>query len=228
MQQPQPDNYTLTIKQENLLLNYNAWEISANNKFIIAGNKFSANDFTLSQGEQQLKITSQSQSVHAPMEAGFTNFRLSTLTGFIQSDSTLADGNINGKLTLIDLTSTPVFTGDLTINDLRLRNDTVGNVHLLVNNKVSNTYNADITITGRGNDVRLAGNYYPTNSNNNFDFDLDIRQLPLTTAQAFSAGSIKDASGSVNGKFTVKGTMKDPSISGALNFNKATFICNPI
>jgi hypothetical protein len=224
LNQPQPDNYTLTIKQENLMLNYNAWEISANNKFIIAGNKFNANDFTLSRGEQQLKITSQSGSVHAPMEAGFTNFRLSTLTGFIQSDSTLADGNINGKLTLIDLTSTPVFTSDLIVNDLRIRNDTVGNVHLLVNNKVSNTYNADITITGRGNDVRLAGNYNPTNSDNNFDFDLDIRQLPLTTAQAFSAGSIKDASGSVNGKFAVKGTMKDPSISGALNFNKATFI----
>jgi len=48
--------------------------------------------------------------------------------------------------------------------------------------------------------------------------------MPLATAQAFSAGSIKDASGSVNGKFTVKGTMKDPSIGGALNFNKATFI----
>ena len=224
LQQQQSNNYTLILSQQNLLLNYSAWNISANNKFIIAGNKFSANDFILSKGGQQLKITSQSQSVHAPMEAGFTNFRLSTLTGFIQPDSTLADGNINGKLTLIDLTSTPVFTGDLTINDLRLRNDTVGNVHLLVNNKLSNTYNADITIIGRGNDVRLAGNYYPTNSNNNFDFNLDIRQMPLTTIQAFSAGSIKDASGSLVGKFAVKGTMKDPSIVGALNFNKATFI----
>ena len=218
------NNYTLSLRPDSLLLNYQAWSISPNNKLIIAGTKFNATDFTLSQAGQQLKISSQSASLNAPLEAGFTNFKLSTLTGFVQPDSTLADGNINGKLTLIEFSSAPVFTGDLTVSDFRVRNDTVGNVHLMVNNKVSDTYHADITIQGRGNDVRLAGDYFPTNSNNNFDFVLDIRQMPLATAQAFSAGSIKDASGSVNGKFTVKGTMKDPSIGGALNFNKATFI----
>ena len=224
LRQQNDNNYTLSLRQDSLLLNYQAWNISANNKVIIAGKKINATDFILSREGQQLKITSQSASPDAPMEAGFTNFKLSTLTGFVQPDSTLADGNINGKITLIEMSSAPVFTGDLAINDFRVRNDTVGNVHLLVDNKVSSTYHAEVTILGRGNDVRLAGDYFPTNRNNNFDFELDIRQLPLATAQALSGGSIKDASGFVNGKFSVKGTMKDPSIGGALNFNKATFV----
>ncbi len=218
------NNYTLSLNPDSLLLNYQAWNISPDNKLVIARKKFNATDFTLSHEGQQLKISSQSASLDAPLEAAFTNFKLSTLTGFVQPDSTLADGDINGKLTLLEIASAPVFTGDLTINEFRVRNDTVGNVHLVVNNKVSNTYHAEVTVKGRGNDVSLAGDYFPTNKNNNFDFVLDIRQMPMATAQAFSAGSIKDASGSVNGKFTVKGTMKDPSIGGALNFNRATFV----
>jgi hypothetical protein len=97
-------------------------------------------------------------------------------------------------------------------------------VHLIVNNKVSDTYNADITITGRGNDVKLAGNYYPKSTTDNFDFTLDIRQMPMTTAQAFSNGAIRNASGSLNGKFVVHGTLNKPAVNGDLNFDKTAFI----
>jgi hypothetical protein len=228
LQQPQPGNYAISLKPGNLLLNYDSWNISQANKIIISGKKINATDLLLSKSGQELKISSQSQSADGPMEIDFNNFKLVTLTGFVQTDSTLADGTLNGKLTLIDLTSNPVFTGDLTINNLRLRKDTVGDVHLLVNNKVSNAYNADITISGRGNDIRLAGNYYPASASNNFDFNLDIRQMPLTIGQAFSGGAIHNASGSVNGKFAVKGTMERPEVSGSLNFNKVSFIFGPL
>lgn len=223
LKQPATGNYTVSLQPQNLLLNYDPWNISAGNKIFIAGNNISASDFILSKNGQQLRVNSLSENAHAPMQADFSNFKLVTLTGLVQADSSLADGTINGRLTLIDLTSNPIFTGDLTVTDLRIQNDTVGNVHVLVNNKVSNTYHTDITITGRGNDVRLAGNYYPMSANNNFEFDLDIRQLPLATAQAFSRNAIRNATGFVNGKFSVRGTMDKPSINGDLNFNKAAF-----
>ena len=47
--------------------------------------------------------------------------------------------------------------------------------------------------------------------------------MPLTTAQAFSNDMIREATGSVNGKFDVTGTLSKPIVRGDLNFNKAGF-----
>src|SRR5690606_14454176 len=98
---------------------------------------------------------------------------------------------------------------------------TVGNVKILVNNKAADTYNADVTITGNDNDVQLSGNYYANNKS--VDLSLDIRKLPLTTIQAFSAGALRDASGFVNGAFKVAGTTDQPAVNGELLFNKTVF-----
>ncbi|HRN57607.1 MAG TPA: translocation/assembly module TamB domain-containing protein, partial [Agriterribacter sp.] len=155
------------------------------------------------------------------MEIGFSNFSIATLTGFVQPDSTLADGTLNGKITVSNLTQQPVFVGDLSINELSIKKDTIGNVKMLVNNKVADTYNADVTITGNDNDVQLSGNYYANNKA--IDLSLNIRKLPLTTAQAFSAGALRDASGFINGAFKITGTTDQPAVNGELLFNKTAF-----
>ncbi|MEI9944245.1 MAG: translocation/assembly module TamB domain-containing protein [Chitinophagaceae bacterium] len=224
IQQPANGDYQLSLKPDSLLLNYKAWTISNNNKIIIAKKGINAENFVLSKDGQQMSINSVSGNGDAPMEVKFDNFRLSTLTGFIQTDSTFANGTLNGKITFTDLATEPVFIGDLTINDLSLKQDTIGNVHVLIDNKTQNTYAADITLSGRGNDVKITGNYFvKPNGNSNFDLDLDIREMPVATAQAFSGGAIKQATGSVNGKFDVTGTFAQPVVNGDLNFNKAGF-----
>lgn len=223
-QQPATGGYQFSIQPDSLLLNYDAWTVTPDNKISITNDGLNANNLVLSKNGQQLKLTSLTANANAPMDIDFTNFKLATLTGFVQSDSTLANGTLNGKITLNDLAKQPVFTGDLTINDLSIKNDTVGNVHLLVNNKTQDTYSADITLSGRGNDVKITGNYYSQPGNNSrFDLDLDIREMPMATAQAFSNGAIRDASGSVNGKFKVTGNLEKPAVNGDLNFNKARF-----
>ncbi|MBX3255849.1 MAG: translocation/assembly module TamB domain-containing protein [Chitinophagaceae bacterium] len=213
--------YEFSIKPEKLLLNYDAWTAAEGNKITLDKGDINARDFSLSQEGQELSINSTSKEANAPMEIGFTDFKIATLTGFVQPDSTLADGNLNGKITVSNISAQPVFTGDLSIENLSVKKDTVGNIQLMVDNKVAGTYNADVSITGRGNDVHLTGNYVTAGSSLNME--LDIRELPLTTAQAFSAGAIRDASGSVNGRFDISGAVDKPQVAGELNFNKAAF-----
>ncbi|MGN6435644.1 MAG: translocation/assembly module TamB domain-containing protein [Agriterribacter sp.] len=213
--------YEFSIDPEKLMLNYDTWVASEGNKITFNKGDIHAENFVLSQQAQQLSINSTSEEANAPMEIAFRDFRIATITGFVQPDSTLADGKLDGKVVVNNITSQPVFTGDLTVENLSVKKDTVGNVKLLVDNKVANTYNADVSITGRGNDVHLTGNYVTTNSS--FDMNLNIRELPLTTAQAFSAGAMRDASGSVNGQFDIAGTIDKPQVNGELNFNKAAF-----
>ncbi|HKO82063.1 MAG TPA: translocation/assembly module TamB domain-containing protein, partial [Chitinophagaceae bacterium] len=222
-QQPANGDYVFSIKPDSLILNYDTWTVSSNNRISIAKQGINASNFILSKNGQKLSINSLSANANAPMEVNFDQFRLATLTGFVQTDSTLVNGVLNGKITFNNLSNEFVFVGDVTVNDLSLKGDTVGNVKVLVNNKTPDTYAADITLSGRGNDVRMVGNYYLKSGASNFDFDLDIREMPMATAQAFSNNMIKDATGSLNGKFDVTGTLARPLVKGDLNFNKTGF-----
>lgn len=221
LQQSSNGAYRFSIKPEDLLLNYKDWTISADNKITVSDEGVHAEHFVLNQDRQQLSINSLSEAANSPMEIGFSNFSIATLTGFVQPDSTLADGALNGKITISNLTQQPVFVGDLSIQELSIKKDTVGNIKMLVNNEVADTYHADVTITGNDNDVQLSGNYYANNKA--IDLSLDIRKLPLTTAQAFSAGALRDASGFINGAFKITGTTDQPAVNGELLFNKTVF-----
>jgi len=222
----QEGKYRFSLNPDSLLLNYAKWSLPADNKLEIGEKNIFVNNFILSKERQELKIQSTGEDANAPVEISFNDFKLKTLTGFIQPDSTIADGLLNGKLLIDELPAAPVFTGNLTISDLNIKNDTIGNVILQVNNKIADTYFADVVVNGRGNDVHLTGNYYPKQSDNKFDLLLDLKSLPLATIQSFSRGAITNTSGSVNGRFTVKGNIDNPKVNGDLNFLQAKF--NPV
>jgi autotransporter translocation and assembly factor TamB len=222
--QPTFRNYTLSLDPDSLLLNYDRWTVNTENRINITPTNITANNFELSKGSQKLSLNSTSNVPNAPLDINFTDFRISTITGFFKADSVLADGAINGKATLLEYKTQPVFTSDLTINDYSMNKDTVGNIKLQVNNTTTNTYSVNATITGRGNDVQLTGNYYPKPvDGNSFNLEMDIRKLQLSTVQGASMGNIRGANGTADGKLTVSGTFQDPALVGNIHFDKAGF-----
>ncbi|MES1214941.1 MAG: translocation/assembly module TamB domain-containing protein, partial [Bacteroidota bacterium] len=222
-EQPRKDSYRFSLRPDSLLLNYERWNIAQGNNIELTKTKVLAHNFNLDKNDERLEINSDSTAEGSPLKVSFNNFKLETITGFVQSDSTLIGGRLNGTAVVHNVLQQPVFTSDLTITDLNIKRDTAGNVKMLVSNKTADTYTADVTITGRGNDVALSGNYYANNPDNSFDLLLDLKQLPMKTVEAFSQGAIREGSGSINGKFNVKGNTKQPKIVGDLNFAHATF-----
>ncbi|MEO6915776.1 MAG: translocation/assembly module TamB domain-containing protein, partial [Chitinophagaceae bacterium] len=222
--QLKPGDYQFSIKPGQVLLNYDDWSIPQDNLISILKTDIHARNFILSQGKQQLSINSQGQEVNAPMEVAFSNFKIATLANFVVSDSLPVDGTLDGKAVLQNLTSSPTFTSDLTISEVAFRKDTIGNVHILVNNTVKDTYAANVTIKGHENDVELTGNYYVRpDSNSSFDLNLDIRRIFLNTVEGLTMGAIKNASGYLTGKFAVNGKVSAPSVDGNLDFKNTAF-----
>ncbi|MEJ7739058.1 MAG: translocation/assembly module TamB domain-containing protein [Chitinophagaceae bacterium] len=222
--QPQQGDYLFSIKPQQLLLNYDAWVVPGDNQIAILKTDINARNFVLTRNNQQLSINSLSQESNSPMEVKFANFKIATLANFVVSDSLPVDGTINGQVILNDLTKQPTFTSNLTISDVKVKNDTIGSVNIQVNNTVQNTFAADVKITGHGNDVQLTGNYYVKPDNNSsFDMNLDIRQILLNSVQGATMGAITNASGSLTGKFAINGTVKAPNVNGNLDFNKVAF-----
>ncbi len=223
MRQPTFGSYVFSLAQQSLLLNYETWNVREGNTISLSPTSINVNNFVLSKNNQQLSINSASAAENAPVNVTFSNFKLGTITGFVQADTSFVDGLMNGSVVLNDPMKELMFSGDLTINDLSLRKDTLGNATIRVNNRVKDTYEADVRLIGRGNDVAITGKYFIKPENNSsYDFVLDIRQLQVSTLEGLSNGAIKDGSGILTGKVAMNGTMKEPNIDGKLVFDKAT------
>ncbi|HEY8688919.1 MAG TPA: translocation/assembly module TamB domain-containing protein, partial [Chitinophagaceae bacterium] len=222
--QPSSNNYNFQIKPDSLVLNYEPWNVNQNNLIQVLNGDLVANQFVLSKDVQQLSLNSVGSGINRPLSIDFKNFKIATLTALVQSDSMLVDGELNGNVLLKDYKTQPTFTSDVVINNLSIYKDTLGNVTAHVINTTPNVYNANIVLTGRGNDMKASGVYYVKPGNNSsFDFTADITTLQMKALEGPSFGAIRNASGSLSGNITLKGTMDDPILRGTINFNKTAF-----
>jgi hypothetical protein len=172
----------------------------------------------LSQAGQQLSIQSQGTTPDSPLEVRFNNFQLSTLTGFLKPDTTLVNGVMNGSATFTNLMKQPLFTSDLTVTNLALMQDTVGNLNAQVSS-AGNRYNANITLSGKGNDLAITGYAEPIGEDVALNLDLAIRKLQLSTFKGATKDFLTDASGALTGNVSIRGNTSKPAIDGKINFD---------
>lgn len=220
LQSANPD-FVFNLRPDGLLLNYLPWTVSRGNEIRFGSNGVQATNFVLSNNNQQLSVNSTPPGLNNPLKIDFSNFKIETLTAMVKKDSLLVGGTINGNALVRNFQTTPVFTADMNIEDFNFRGDTLGAVAVKVNNERGDIFNANISVSGEGNKLNLIGDYNIANSS--FDMDLDIVNLNLKSIQGFTFGAIDSASGSINGRMDVSGTVENPRIAGAVNFNKAAF-----
>ncbi|MEO6329395.1 MAG: translocation/assembly module TamB domain-containing protein [Ginsengibacter sp.] len=228
LSQPSPNNYTFSLKPENLLLNYTKWSINTGNSIQYLNNDITANNFILSQGNQQLSINSVGSGTNKPLSIDFKNFSISTLTAFVQTDSLLVNGTLNGNTVVKNIQLQPVFTTDLTVSDLSIYKDTIGTLTAKVNNNVANTYNADVRLTGYGNEVTLLGNYFLKPENSSYDFTINVGSFQMKSIEGFTKGGIRDARGNLSGSIAINGTLDKPVVDGRINFNNTAFVASAL
>lgn len=218
--QPTPGNMQISLRGDSLLLNYQPWTVSANNSITITPDQILANNFVLQHQGQQLSLNSAPGSGMRPLNVAFTNFELGTITGFIQDDTLLVDGTLNGTASLRNLLQQPVFTSDLNISNLSFKQDTIGNVALQVSSEGAR-YNANAQISGFGNNIALTGYFAPQGSDLALNLDLAINRLELSTLEGVLSDFVTRATGGINGNVSIEGTSTQPKIQGTLNFDSA-------
>jgi hypothetical protein len=217
-----PNEYQFSFLQNGLLLDYTAWAVNNNNALQFGSKGILAHNFIITNNNQVLSINSASQEMNSPITVDFKNFHIETLTRAAEQDSLQIGGVINGNAQISNFQKSPQFTSALNISDFSFKGDTVGNIALKVNNQTENTYAANVSITGKGNQVDMDGIYY-TDPKSRFDLNLNIVKLNVKSVEGFSFGSIREASGDITGQLKISGTTDAPSIRGDVNFNKVGF-----
>ena len=211
------DQQVITLKQ-GLKLNYNIWDVTPDNKIVLTNNGFYIQNFGISNSGQFIKANSLTASADAMLKVDITNFLLSNITSIANAgDTILANGILGAVVTVQKTKGGQQITGDLEILNLSVLGDTMGNLKVLVNNKNENTLNAQMALTGKGNDILIDGAYYlkPKNGND-FDLQLAMKALSLQSFESFARGQIKKSSGFVRGSLHLTGIPTAPIINGDL------------
>jgi translocation and assembly module TamB len=228
--QPNGAIIRFSLNPDSLLLNYDRWQVSHDNFIQYDSTGVIVHNFTISNHGDSLSLNSRGTTGAAPVEvpgtAGgvpldirFGSFRLSTLSRLANQDSVIADGLLNGHAEVKNITTHPLFTSDLTIQNLSYKADTLGDLTLKVNNEKANALSADIGLQGKNNDIDLSGDYLP--GDGKMDLTLDLRRINLAAFTGATAGIVDKMKGSLTGKLTILGTMDKPTVRGNLYFDSA-------
>ncbi|GAA4336847.1 hypothetical protein GCM10023149_45960 [Mucilaginibacter gynuensis] len=217
-----PQQYQFSFVPDGLLLDYLPWTVNPDNALFYGEKGIMARNFTVTNSNQVLSVNSNPQQLNAPIDVTFRNFRIEALTKMAKQDSLQVGGVINGEANISNLQKSPVFTAALNVGDFSFKGDTVGNIAIKVDNQTANAYAANVSITGKGNQVDLKGMYY-TAPSSRFDMDLNIVNLSMKSIEGFSFGSLRNASGNITGALKITGTPDAPSVRGDVNFNKVGF-----
>jgi hypothetical protein len=217
-----PNQYQFSFLQDGLLLDYTPWAVNPDNALFYGAKGVLARNFSITNSNQVLSANSNSGEYNSPITVDFRNFRIETLTKLAKQDSLLVGGTINGNAEISNFQKSPVFTTAINVSDFNFKGDTLGNIALKVNNQTENAYTAQMSITGKGNQVDLNGMYY-TLPESRFDMTLNIVNLGMKSIEGFSFGAIKNSSGNITGQLKITGTTAAPAVRGNVNFNKVGF-----
>ncbi|WP_462264707.1 translocation/assembly module TamB domain-containing protein [Mucilaginibacter sp.] len=216
-----PNAYQFSFLQDGLLLDYTQWAVNADNFFQYGKRGILAHNFAITNSNQVLSVNSSPQTPNAPLNVRFDNFHIETLTRLAQQDSLQVGGVINGTANVSNIQKSPLFTANMNVGDFSFKGDTVGNIAIKVNNQTAGAYAANVSITGKGNQVDLTGLYYTDGGR--LDMNLNIVNLGMKSIEGFSFGSLKNASGNITGALKITGTTAAPAVRGDINFNKVAF-----
>ena len=217
------DGYSFSLSPDNLLLNYDKWNINSDNSIRYNNGNLAAHNFIISREDQHLIINSIDSNTNSPLRIDFKNFNIATFSSFAESDSLLVNGLLNGNAIVKNIQTQPTFTTDFSIDNLSIYKDTIGKLTAKVNINIANTFHVAANLIGHGNNVSISGAYVVKPANSSFNFMIDIASFQANAVEGFTKGEIKNASGFMSGNIALRGSLQNPDINGKISFNNTVF-----
>ncbi len=217
------DTYSFRMK-DTLLLNYESWVVARDNYISYSPKGIIVNNLLLQSDSASISVKSEQLVENSQVDIDIRNFNLKSITSLINRDTLLVGGTLDVIANVSDLDKEiPGFTGTATIADLQFRQHPLGNLNLAAGKESDDNIAAKISLSGEGNDIIAEGNYYPNNTDNQFDATVKLQQLSFKTIEGLSEGQLRNSSGSINGDLKANGKFSKPEWNGQLNFANTVF-----
>ena len=200
-----------------LLLNKQEWTVAENNILRMKNGAPDTANIKLSQGDQSIQIVTRPDTSTVPaLQANIANFKLSTITALLATDTLLANGTLNAEATVRNWNQSPLIHATLKVDSLTVKNTRMGTLDANVENSGPGQYKLTAGLTGNDNDIKVDGTYDTT-----INAQLDINKLSIASLEPFTMGSVTKMSGNATGQFNITGTPSAPKVLGSLHFDNA-------
>ena len=222
------NDYRLQVGGRGLLTNYRTWTVDSTGYLQYGDAGVLANRFLISQGKQTLSLNSTTPTPNAPLRVEARNLNLRDLAAIANQDTALAAGTLNSNVVVSNYLSKPggeplSFTGDLTVDSLRVMDKPIGNINGKFANASNGRISVDVSLLSRDNDAKLSGYYNPNNPKDALDFLLKLNRLDARTIEAFSFGELRRAKGTLHGEADILGSTTSPQLNGGISLDSVAF-----
>lgn len=162
------DGLAIKFDSSNFVLNGKHWAIEENGELEMRSNKVSHGEIVLKESNQEIRIKTEPSDTGDwnDIKIGIKNFNIGDITSFLVKTNRI-DGLVSGDIIVEDPVKIFNVTSDLQTDQLRIDNDSVGQIkaHVFYNNKTGN----------------LIANGKTVNPDQKLDFDLNLFLKDLAT-----------------------------------------------
>jgi len=206
------------IMKDNVVLNYAPWDTPADNYIRFGGKGITTHNVSLSRNGEKILMERATDST-AMLHVGFRSLDLSTLSAMVSGKEPIVGGRLDGDVNF-PVMPRKLFHASVHINDLAILKQAWGNVDISARDLSAGKVNLKLSVQGENTDIHVSGMY----TENSSDISGTIAKVNLKILEPLIAKNVRDLRGDLNGKFSIRGNLKDPTVQGALTFHDAHFV----
>ncbi len=216
--------FRFVLQPNQLVLDYEAWNVSPDNFLLFGGERLIAENFELTNNQQLLRLVSLiTEQQEEALEVDFENFSLVTISRMLEEeDQELVRGVLNGNLQVLQRENFG-YAAALEIADFAFMGDIVGNLDIQSKSEGPERFDVNIGLDGNGNDLLVKGTYFTEDVENAFDINIDINRIDLARFEGFTGGALTRLKGDLTGALTLRGNVDDPKLRGNIEFQETAF-----
>ena len=208
------DTTNVTFKPSNLRVLDKLWSIQENNKISFSNQEVHISNLSVFNEGEELRangIISKDSSKQFTISA--TDLQLALVNPLINKELT---GIINGDISVADVYDVPIIESDFIIRDFEVNNFLVGSVSSYSRwNNTSKLFDVNFYVEKDSlRAVHLTGTYNPFSTDNNLNLTTTLKKADLSVAEPFISTVFSEMQGSLSGEFTIRGSLRNPYLSG--------------
>ncbi|MGN6567036.1 MAG: translocation/assembly module TamB domain-containing protein, partial [Flavipsychrobacter sp.] len=219
------DSLTISILPSEFYLNQTKWNIPAGNKIVYAHNYLLIRNLDLLSGLQHINVTTELENSEQNLLVKTENLDLSQFGAWGGFAAYQPDGRVNGTVQITHLFKNYYATADLKASNVKLGNDTIGNIALSGSYDGAKRLLSLAPQTGiyrEASSLTASGNMsFDKNTYQQLDGNIQFNAVPVSWVEPFFVGYISNVSGQLNGSIAIQGTSQQPDINGKVNLQNA-------
>ncbi|WP_237088339.1 translocation/assembly module TamB domain-containing protein [Nubsella zeaxanthinifaciens] len=222
-----PDTAKISILPSNLKINFEDWTIEDKVQIGFNKGKTKIDNFSLSNGQQELKIDGVISDDPADVIlVALENFKLKTINPFVKNLGIKFAGTANGKTKINGVLKSPKISDSLRIDSLGFNGTYIGSlVDTSSFNSTSKLANVHTKITALDRETfNITGNLDVGQKEIDLKVNLDQSELAILTP--FLNKIVSNLKGKVSADLTVKGKFDQPLINGDITLDQAQLTVN--